>query len=363
MIVPSLRGGGLERVATDLTLTLTARGWTVEVFVISGLGVYADTLRGAGVPVHDVQEGRMRIRGIPLRLIAALRRFGPDLIHAHSGTWYPSAVAARVLRRPRLVFTDHGRYPPEPRGRAILERWCLRRTDRLLAVSEPTATYVKNFLGLDFLPTVIENGIDLAPYRRVPAAARAELRRSWNIGERDLLLLALGRLAPVKNHEGMLAALAQARRRAPRLKLAIVGKGPLEGALRAQSAAAGLDDAVRFLGYRTDAPPCLSASDVVLFASTTEGLPIALLESLAAGRPLIVTNVGGMPAALGEPPAGLIVPPADVPALADAMARLSEEKGLWESLAARTDARAERYDLSVCTARHEEIYRSVLQGR
>ena len=94
MVVPSLRGGGLERLVRDLCVGLVPFGVTPAVFAVAGLGVHAADLEAAGVEVHDVAEGRIRIRGLPLRLIAALRRFRPDVIHAHSGTWLPASSSA-----------------------------------------------------------------------------------------------------------------------------------------------------------------------------------------------------------------------------------------------------------------------------
>jgi glycosyltransferase involved in cell wall biosynthesis len=359
VIVPSLRGGGLERVTTDLTMDLARRGLAPQVFALGGLGVYAEQLEAAGIACHDLQPRGPRLRGVPLALIAALRRFRADVIHAHSGTWYPAAVARTVLRGPRLVFTDHGRYPPEPLLRALVERWCARRTDAVVAVSAAAGAYVAKFLRLRRAPVVIENGIDLAPYHAA-RANRERVRREWGIEARDVALVALGRLAPVKNHALLLAALARALPGAPRLRLLVIGQGPLEADLRACSAALNLGGHVTFLGYRRDVPACLAGADVFVNTSTTEGLPIALLEALASGLAIVATAVGGVPATLGDPPAGLLVPSGDADAVAAALLAVGTDDAERARLAGAARERAAAFVLGRCTQRYYDLYRELL---
>jgi glycosyltransferase involved in cell wall biosynthesis len=360
MVVPSLRGGGLERLARDLVMALQDQGLEPAVFCIAGVGLYADELRARGIAVHDCTERRLRLRGVPLRLLRALAGFRPDIIHAHTGTWYAAAVARTLLRSPRLVFTDHGRYPPEPRARALVERWCYGRTDRFLAVSPALATYVQEFLHLPAPPEVAENGVDLEPFQDA-AGARARLRAEWQLGEQDVLALAVGRFAPVKDHAGLLDAFARAAGRAPALRLAFAGTGALEAALRARAGELGVAEQVRFLGFRTDVAACLRATDLFVISSTTEGLPVSLLEAMAAGLPVVSTAVGGIPDALGEPPGGILVPPGDPERLADALASAALDPELRARLGARSLQNVQRFSLSAFVRRYSELYTTLLR--
>lgn len=360
-VTPSLRGGGLERLVRDLSLALARAGHIPAVFCTNGLGTYADELRAAGVEVHDCREGALRLRGYPTRLVRALRAFDPDVIHAHSGTWLPAAVARRVLRRPRLVFTDHGRYPPEPRLRAIVERWCWRRTDAMVTVTAPLASYVQAHLRLPRSPGVVANGVDLAPYERPDAARRAALRGEWGVAPDDVLAMAVGRFAPVKNYAGMLRALARAAGRAPRLRLAILGAGPLEDETRAEAERLGLAGRVHFLGFRRDVAECLMAADLFVNSSETEALPVSLLEAMAAGLPTVAPRIGGIPDALGEPPAGIVAGAGDMDALGDALARLATDDALRRALGGRARERASDFSLEAFAARYAALYTTVLK--
>ena len=362
-VTPSLRGGGLERLVRDLALALAARGHLPAVFCMNGLGTYADELTGAGVQVFDCREGRIRLRGYPAALIRALRAFDPDVIHAHSGTWLAASVAKSRLGRPRLVFTDHGRYPPEPWIRGRIERWCHRRTDGLVAVTPALARYDREYLNLPDEPRVVLNGIDLGPYAANGTGVRDRLRREWRVAPTDVLALAIGRFAPVKNYDGMLRAIAAARVEAPALKLAILGSGAGEDSARALASELGIADAVTFLGFRRDVADCLRAADIFLNASHTEALPVSLLEAMAAGIPTVAPRVGGIPDALGDPPAGRLVAPGDTGALTEALVGLTRDASAREALGTLARRHAARFSLDTFVSNYCAVYDSVMERR
>ena len=362
MVVTGLGKGGLEHVAADLVVGLRAQGYDAAVFCITKLGYYAEELGRIGVPVWDCRESPFRVRGFPAQLVRQLARFRPNIIHGHSGAWLPAAVAKLVLRRPALVFTDHGRYPPEPRWRAWVERWCYGRTDRLVTVSSPLAAYVQQFLRLPQRPVVILNGVDLASFRPGPPTERLALRRDWGVAETDIVFVSVGRLEPVKNHALLLSALAEAGRAFGPMHLAIVGAGSLETELRALAGRLGLGSRVHFLGFRTDVLACLLAADVFVLPSVTEGLPMCLLEAMATGLPTVASRVGGVPDALGNPPAGMLVEPNDAAGLARALVAVAADPALRAELAARALCRAEAHSFGSSVAQYMELYSDVLRS-
>jgi glycosyltransferase involved in cell wall biosynthesis len=175
--------------------------------------------------------------------------------------------------------------------------------------------------------------------------------------------MAVGRFAPVKNYAGMLHAVARAAAAAPRLRLAILGAGPLEEETRALAARLGLADRVLFLGFRRDVAECLLAADLFVNSSDTEALPVSLLEAMAAALPTAAPRIGGIPDALGEPPAGIVVPAGDMAALGDALARLTTDDALRATLAARARERARDFSLETFAARYEALYRELATTR
>jgi len=360
MVVSGLERGGLERITADLTVALRAEGYDAAVFCLKELGFYAEALRQADVPVWDCRETLVRVRGVPARLIRRLSAFRPAVIHAHSGTWLAAAVAKWFLRYPRLIFTEHGRYPPEPRWRARIERWCNGRTDRLVAVSGPLADYVQEFIGLRRRPDVIHNGVDLNLYHPMPEARRRLLRDQWGAVDQDVVVLAVGRLEPVKNHAVLLRALADSLRAVGTLRLVILGAGSQEVDLRRLAGSLGLGTRIRFLGFRTDVADCLRAADVFVLPSATEGLPMSLLEAMAAGLPTVATRVGGIPDALGNPPAGILVAPNDVDELARALVSMARSPQLRAGLSKLAPPRAAQHSLSACVALYAALYSDVL---
>lgn len=362
MVVHGLAGGGLERAVRDLTLQLHERGFQPAVFSTAQLGLYFEELESRGVPVSDCRGtgGGLRIPGVPRLLLRKLREFQPDIIHSHSGTILPSSVSRLLLRSPRLIFTDHGRYP-EPRWVSYVERACLTQVDRYVAVAEELARYVQGYLAMAEPPLVIPNGIDQRPYSGPAATSREALRAEWEIAPEEVLLMSVGRLAPVKNHSFLLRGLAEAARTRPEIRLALVGDGSLEPELRAECRQLGLDPRVRWLGFRKDIADCLRAADLFVMSSDSEGLPLVLLEAMAAGLPIVSTEVGGIPTALEG--SGLLVPPRDVPRLAAAITALAGDPARRRALGQAAQQRSALYSIEAVGERYITLYREVLGRR
>jgi glycosyltransferase involved in cell wall biosynthesis len=184
---------------------------------------------------------------------------------------------------------------------------------------------------------VIINGVPLAPVSQAAAhAARAEL-----LPESDgFLILNVGRLVPEKGHRVLLNAAVRVLQDFPNVVFAVAGDGPLRAELEELSAALGISDHVRLLGSRADVPELLAASDIFVLSSLTEGLPMALLEAMAAGKAVVSTKVGGIRAALDNGACGLLVPPDNASALADALLRLLRDERLRADFAGRARERA-----------------------
>jgi glycosyltransferase involved in cell wall biosynthesis len=359
MVVPSLRGGGLERLVRDLALGMVEMGFEVRVFGVAGLGVYAKDLEEAGIGTVDCTPSGLRVRGVPHSLIRALGAFRPHVIHAHSGTWYSASVAKAWLRSPALVYTEHGRYPPEPQSRARIERLCERATDSLCAVSLETAQYMRSFLGLGYTPRVIPNGVDLDVFQPLAPESRQRIRAEWGFAADDVVAISVGRFVPVKNHAVIVRAAAPVVRINPSLKIVFLGQGPLEDEVKKIAVDEGVADNVRFLGFRSDVPTWLGASDLFVNASSTEGQPVSILEAMAVGLPVVATPVGGVPEVLGSPPCGALVPVDSVQDLGDALAHMSASPAVRADLGLRAMERAAAYSIGAFLSTHADLYREL----
>lgn len=261
------------------------------------------------------------------RMARWLRRERIDILHCHLFTAsLHAAGVARMAGVSAVIETCHGpeawRMGKRLRGSFWIDRQVGRLVDRYIAVSQAAARHLIENKGIPRTKiSVIHNGRDLERYHPLGAQERAETRRALGLGG-DPALLVLARLDDQKGHRFLIDAIGQLVRRWPRLTALFAGDGPLKDALSAQCAALGLGGRVRFLGYRDDIPRLLAAADVVVLPSLYEGLPLAAIEALAAGRPLVASAVDGTPEVVIDGETGLLVPPADPLALAAAIERI-----------------------------------------
>ncbi|BAV33908.1 glycosyl transferase [Sulfuricaulis limicola] len=273
------------------------------------------------------------------RLREEMRAWAPDIVMSHGfNSHFMARIAAVLSDSPfRAVCSYHGLYhAPTPSRRMIgvmynqfTEHYIRRRACSTIAVAEYCRQYL---VGKGADPSrieVIHNGIsDLDK----DLLARERLRKEWNIRSGDLLVGIASRFDPIKGIATLVDAFGRVAGRYPQTRLVLIGAGSLDEALRAQVASRGLSGRVVFTGFRTDIAACLEAMDVFVLPSLAEAHSISLLEAMRAGKAIIVTDVGGNTESARHEQEALIVPPADVAALADAMERLVNDVALRSQL-------------------------------
>lgn len=326
-VVHSLRVGGAERLAVQL-----ARGLAVPfrfVFVtLDEAGPLGETLERAGIPVATL----LRRPGLDLscahRLACLLRAERVDLVHAHQYTPFVYSALARSLGGDQpILFTEHGRHFPDApkRKRILANRFLLQSHDRIVGVGQAVrAALIQNEGFAPHRVAVIPNGIDETRFLD-RASQRETMRRRLGLPDSVPVLIQVARLDPLKDHATALRAFARLRHRHPTAVLLLVGEGPEEPAIREQIVRLGLDGSVRLLGLRTDIPELLAVADVALLSSLSEGVPLSLLEAMAASLPIVATAVGGTPAVVEPGQTGWLVPPGDSEALAGALGRVLDD--------------------------------------
>ncbi len=327
-LVHSLGVGGAEILAARIGRRLSG-AYRFLYVCLDGLGPLGEDLVREGFAVHVLT----RRPGVDLRcvgrLAGLLRRMKVDVIHAHQYTPFSYAVLARLLcRRPAILFTEHGRWFPDfPRfKRIIANRLLLERRDEVVGVGEAVRQALIRNEGFP-APRVatIYNGIDLSDYSRIPDD-RIPIRRKLGIDLDDFVLIQVARLDALKDHATAIRALAHVAENRSDVKLVLVGEGPEEKSIRQLSQDLGLEDQIRWLGLRTDVPRLLAAADLALLTSVSEGIPLTLIEAMAARLPIVATNVGGVGEVVENGRTGLLVSSRDAEALSQQILTLAGDR-------------------------------------
>src|SRR5581483_1740483 len=316
--------GGMEQSLVYLTRELRARGCRPVVGVPID-GPFTARLLADGHPPDDVFVVDMGpdIRvGAIARCVEVARARGIDLIHSHL---VPAdvlgAAAARVAGIPCLV-TLHGILHYEEQR--LLQPLFGARYVAVCDAGREAA------LAQGFAPEAVRCvplGIDAAAFARVAPGDRRALRRELGVADGEVLVTSVTRLAPEKTPEVLLRVVERLAREDARLVFAVAGTGPLDEVVREQAVLMHLGGRLRLLGNRDDVASLLAASDVSILCSRLEGIPLALLESMAAGVPVVAHNVGGVAEAI-DPASGFLIPFGDVDAFTAAVLRLARDPAL-----------------------------------
>jgi glycosyltransferase involved in cell wall biosynthesis len=360
LATPGTDVGGAERIVLALAHALPRRGH--EVVLWGPAGQLEPEL--AGVPlIRVVLPDRARsplgvVAGVA-SLAAAVRRTRPDVVHAHNPRVAGMAAAAvriaRGPRRPPLLATFHGSLRTEYRGAAAL----FRGADAVTCVSGDVAAGMRA-AGLPAARLHIVLNSVVVPLAE-PAAVAA-LDGELGLGGAPVVAI-LGRLVPQKNHGRFLAAAARVAQVRPDVRFVIVGDGPLRAELTARATALGLDGRLTFTGLRHDAPAFAARADLVAVSSDSEGLPLVVLEALAAGTPVVSTPVEGVQD-LGDAGVVEIVPKADDEALAHGIIELMADLQRRAEMGARgRELVAERYSGEAMVDAYERLYSKLSRAR
>jgi len=345
LLIESDGPGGAEVMLLHLAEEMRRRGHSVlHVGPEHGAGWLSGQFRDLGFESATFSH-RLSVDPACVRGLARLfRAHGITVVHSHEFAMAVyGAAAARRVNAAHVITMHGGRYYAERWRRRAALRWAARRSNALVAVSRATGADLSKTLGLDAKEvTVVPNGI---PFR---SGSRDPLRRELGVADDGLLIVAIGNLYPVKGHSVLLRALAELPRgaAAARWHLAIAGRGGEETALRALARETGLEQQIHLLGFRPDVPDILAAADIFVMPSLSEGLPLALVEAMAASLPVIASDVGGIPEVAERDAEALLIAPGDTRALAAALARLLGDSALRASLGTAAHGRAIR-DFSI----------------
>jgi glycosyltransferase involved in cell wall biosynthesis len=294
-----------------------------------------------------------------------IRERGIAVVHAHQYSPFFYAALAKFVsrRRFRLILTEHGRHFPDvvsPVRRGINRIVLDRLADAVNAVCAFSAKALSRndgFAGKRI--EVIENGIDIDRYRNQPDRDALRNRLGLRLDRRYVAMVA--RFHPVKDHAMLLRAFALVAAAREDVDLLLLGDGPLREALEMQVAKAGIEGRVRFLGVRRDVPDILQAIDVFSLTSVSEAASLTLLEAMAAGVPVVVTDVGGNREIVREGVDGLLTPRGDDQATAAALLKVLDSPEMARRMGEAGRKRVEeRYQLDRTIERYFDSYRRLV---
>ena len=355
-LVENLELGGLERLAVDLAIAQQQAGHQAIVYCLHGSGPLAQSLEAAGIPVVAFSKAPGFSLGTVLRMARRMRSDRVDVVHGHNpGVHHYAALAARLSGVPVCINTRHSAATSKslPYQERYF-RWVKPLTSHVVFVCDYVGRLLEPQLGYPAAKcSVILNGIPLAGFLARPASPGSRLPR--------IRFGTIGRLVPAKGHSILIDAFALVCRSAPAAELSIFGYGSLAGELAAQIARLGLEGRVRLEGRTDDSPGALRDLDVFVLSSVNEGLPLVILEAMAAGLPILSTSVGGIPEVLPKESAWLC-PPGDAEALAAAMLQAAGCGDLRERGEVSRRVASAGYGLEHMVRRYEELYRRLLPG-
>ena len=351
-IVESMEMGGAETMVSQMCHLQRAQGHSPCVYALGALGVLGERLRADGFEVRP-NVGR-QFQDSMRSFLRIFKESRPDVVHAHNvrPTYY-AAMAAKLARVPSVVSTRHSLIAPPHRMIAELKyAYAARFCDWVVGICEATSN---NLRGLHTVPskriTRVYNGA--VPLRRVEQA-------EWP-AKSGFTLVFVGRLEPVKNHTLLLNGFRAALTSMPDLRLWMVGDGGERPMLEQLAATLGITEKVTFWGQQMDVAPFFAAADAFIMSSTSEGLPISLLQAFSAGLPSIVTDVGGMAEVVRLVDAGLTTPPNDVAAMGAAIVRLASDDAEQKRFATNAEQAFEtRFTLQAMVDEYAKLYQSTM---
>lgn len=360
-LLKGLDVGGIERLLCWAAEARDAATFDCEAAYVSPkANALVPELEATGVPVHSLDAAHELDLGWGLRLRRLLISGRFDILHPHSP--YVAGVARSVVLslparlRPRIVTTEHNVWSDYPLPTRLLNGVTYPLDARHIAVS----TAVKNSIvpPLRKNVEVVIHGVPVSAVRK-HLANRDEARRALGVDSSQIVIGTVANLRPPKGYPDLLRAARRVLQEQLPVTFLAVGQGPQRSELQALHLRMKLGDAFRFLGYRDDAIHVLAACDLFVLASHYEGVPVAVIEALAMGLPVIATRVGVVPEVITPGVEGVLTSPGQPDRLAESIRTLATNAGLRESMAKAAYRRGGQLDIERTVRRIETIYREV----
>lgn len=364
-ITDNLGIGGLERVVVNLCTHLNTDIFSVGACCLNFRGSFATELEKKGIPVRIVPSHEPKKDYFLFwRLKDILQKNNPHIIHTHNTNALIDGVLAGLLSRtPAKIHTDHARKFPDKRKYMIAESILSKFIDRIVAVSEETRHNLMRYEKINGNKIcVINNGIDAKKYD-IKIDERQKIKE-LNLDKFNHIVGLGVRLTKQKGITYLIKAAPLVLQKFPNTAFIIAGDGQLLDTLKNETKELGVSSNFFFLGPRLDLPEILQILDIYVLPSEWEGLPLVILEAMAARRPIVATNVGGNSTAITDGECGYLVPPMDHTLLADNICKLLADKGKRTLFAKNAHDRFyAEFEVSHMVRKYEKLYAEVLLSK
>ena len=362
----------LAKFALPLMQALQAAGCELE--ALGGFDGHEAALAQAGFAVHPWHMGHdfnpLAIGRARRELRSFLQTHQYDVIHTHCSFGGIVANPVAYSRTRHLLYTQHGFFVHEGLGSLRRRAWLqiekigLRHAHTVICVSqaERKLALTLGVGGPDKFFCIPGAGVKTAEFQLEEQARldkRRRLRTQWGLGEETPALLTVSRLTWDKGYREMIEAARRLKQQQIPFKLIAAGSGKDEAPIRAAIEQAGVSDHFLLLGWRDDIIDLYAASDIFVFASHREGLPISPIEAMASGLPVLASNLPGCREELADGEYGLLYPQRDATALTENLQRLLQEGELRKSLAEKGPARAREFDLQRVVDLQVDLYKQL----
>jgi glycosyltransferase involved in cell wall biosynthesis len=357
-ITHDLAIGGLQQVVVNICRTINREKFDISVLCLRALGEFVPEVESLGIKVHFLPQKK---RGTDyfsfLKVAEILRRERIEVIHTHNTQpFVDGTIAAQLSGVKTVVHTDHARDFPDKLRYMIAEHLMSYFAYRVVGVSEHTSNNLVKYEKISPRKVItIENGIDGTRFEI--EIDRERKRKELGLSVNGPIIGLGVRLVKLKGITFLLQAMPEIIKAHPDVMLLIAGDGELKDALQQESQCLGIEGHVRFLGGRLDIPELLKLFDVYVLPSLSEGMPMVLLEAMAAGCPIVATDVGGVSKVVRNGENGLLVKARHPGQLAVAVNRLLNDEALRSRFVSKgKDDFSRKFSAEIMTRHYEDLY-------
>ena len=365
-IISSLPIGGVEKTLLSLLPRLNKEGFDVSICCLYKRGDLAKEMENAGIPVHFIGM-RSRIdfdlkyfNGIR-KLVDFLKREKIDIVHTHMyKANIPGRIAALLARVPVIIANEHNIDNWKSPSQFYIDRILANFTSKIIVVSDAVRKfYIEKGIPADKI-TTIYNGIEINKFKK--GIDIKTKKKELGIPLSHFVVGTVGRIELQKGHKYLIDAAFIVKKKIPKVKFLIVGGGSLKAKLKRYAKEKGLEKEVIFTGKRKDIPEILSVMDVFLLPSLREGFSIALLEAMASGKGVVVTNVGSNSEIVSDGENGFIIPTNNSDILAVRIIEILKNQELRNKIGENSQKKVEDFSIDRMLKETVELYKETLNS-